>query len=89
MQTQSDTSTSCPARSQSGKASKRLELHFPPELCTLAPASEGTSPAWPYRQLILVTPHPSALPLFDHSFDVHQHWQGHTARSKAEEQSRG
>ena len=49
----------------------------------------GTSPAWPYRQLILVTPHTSALPLFDHSFDVHQHWQRHAARSETEEREQG
>lgn len=68
---------------------REAELRLRCKLCTPAPASKGTSPAWPYRQLVLVTPHPSALPLFDHSFDVHQHRQRHTARSEAEGQSRG
>lgn len=88
MQTRSDTSTSCPARSQSEEASKRLRatscLSCAPQHLPL-----GTSPVWPYRQLILVTPHASALPLLDHSFDVHQHRQRHTAGSETEEQRAG
>lgn len=84
MRTRSDTSTSCPAQSQSGEASKRLSytscLSRVPQYW-----SEGASPAWSYRQLVLVTPYPSALPLLDHSFNVHQHWQRHAARSEAEE----
>lgn len=36
-----------------------------------------------------MTPDPCALPLLNHSFDVHQHRQRHTARGKAAEQKVG
>lgn len=45
--------------------------------------------AKPHRQLVLVTPDACALPLLNHSLDVHQHGQRHTARGKAAEQRAG